>query len=455
MSSKMIVRWLAVALVASWIGGAFATPAGADNDRRNGQRGKQNKQEDRYDNKRDRRNDGRHNHRYFPLKWLLQEMQAQIALNTEAIAELQALTVDLGADVLSLQTIVADHEVRIVDNEASVLDLQTRMGAAESDLVRLEQLINGNSASIASIQNDIAVIYGRIDANRAEMLGLVADLNESLLDQQAQIADLRTGIASLEADIAAQIATLEAAVAAARADLQEQIDLTAADLAVTNFTITLLLADIQSLQGALAVLRGQFDDLSADSQAMQQAIATINGQIAALDTRLTALEGQVASLGTRVSALEISGNDVYSQQFFQGQAASAAAIAAWAAFRAALSGGYEEISISSSNGGQVECTDPAAATQICNALGDAVVGAPPQAFTCQSRTWRIGSCGADVELNAGGTICQCDSSATVRPGLAPGNPNWGGVGTLFGGVNGTNWGTCEAPSQVLTVVCGN
>jgi hypothetical protein len=85
----------------------------------------------------------------------------------------------------------------------------------------------------------------------------------------------------------------------------------------------------------------------------------------------------------------------------------------------------------------VTCSDPAAATQICQALHNRSFAS----VFCDGRAWNVGSCGG-TELSVDTGICFCSGlSRTVRP--CTGGNVWGGVNTS----------TCDAPSQTMTVVC--
>jgi len=85
----------------------------------------------------------------------------------------------------------------------------------------------------------------------------------------------------------------------------------------------------------------------------------------------------------------------------------------------------------------VTCSNPVAATRICNALHD---GAFDTVF-CDGHNWSVGAC-AGMEVSIDFSVCACNFSPghTVRPCT---NSNWGGVNTE----------TCGAPSQNMTVVC--
>ena len=85
----------------------------------------------------------------------------------------------------------------------------------------------------------------------------------------------------------------------------------------------------------------------------------------------------------------------------------------------------------------VTCSDPAAATQICQALHH---GNFASVF-CGGHVWNVGQCGG-TELNIDGSTCHCNfsSSYAIRPCTGS---SWGGVNT----------DTCGGPSQNITVVC--
>ncbi len=112
----------------------------------------------------------------------------------------------------------------------------------------------------------------------------------------------------------------------------------------------------------------------------------------------------------------------------------------WMSFRAALGGGADSITISGSNDATGRsCTVPATATQIANALSTGTA----LTIACDGNTWRVGTCGTGIELNAGtANICSCAAgSYTVRPTLFAGNRNCGGVNTAI----------CNGPTQTMTV----
>jgi hypothetical protein len=115
----------------------------------------------------------------------------------------------------------------------------------------------------------------------------------------------------------------------------------------------------------------------------------------------------------------------------------------WTAFRAQLDTSthtFTQATISGSNDPVgVSCTDPVIVTQMADALRNAT----PGSWTCDSRTWVVGTdCGqaSAVEFNATGSSCACDNPGyIVRPHIL--NFNWGGINT----------NTCDAPTQTMTV----
>ena len=59
-------------------------------------------------------------------------------------------------------------------------------------------------------------------------------------------------------------------------------------------------------------------------------------------------------------------------------------------------------------------------------------------FSCQGKTWYVGTCGEGGEINVDTSICSCGGDVTIRPCI--GNHNWGGVG-----------GTCGQSSMKLRI----
>jgi hypothetical protein len=149
-----------------------------------------------------------------------------------------------------------------------------------------------------------------------------------------------------------------------------------------------------------------------------------------------------------VVQLETAGaNSVtYSESFTGNQAATTSAANSWATFRASLTGTYDQITISSSNGRSVTVTDSTKVQEIANRFR--TWNNMTTTWTIGSRVVTLGNCGDGPELTIGPTqsTCACYSNLasdyfTVRPQIGNYNSNWGGAGV-----------TCSAASQSLTVV---
>ncbi len=130
---------------------------------------------------------------------------------------------------------------------------------------------------------------------------------------------------------------------------------------------------------------------------------------------------------------------IYSE-FFRSGSTSTAQCTVWNTWRASLTGTYSKVTLKGSNDPVgVSCTGSSANT-ICQSLRTG----SPLGVSCGGRSWvisGIGSCGDGVELNANGSICQCNVGYTVRPCI--GNANWGAI----------NGEACGANDQTMTVVC--
>jgi hypothetical protein len=142
----------------------------------------------------------------------------------------------------------------------------------------------------------------------------------------------------------------------------------------------------------------------------------------------------------------VSAQDVvYSETFTSGTTYTAGSpqYDNWVSFRAQLdtsTNTFTRATISGSNNPVgVSCTDPVIVTQMADALRNGT----PGSWTCDSRTWAVGTgCGqlSAVEFNATGSNCSCDSPGyIVRPHIL--NENWGGINTA----------TCDAPTQTMRV----
>ena len=129
---------------------------------------------------------------------------------------------------------------------------------------------------------------------------------------------------------------------------------------------------------------------------------------------------------------------VFSADFFQFQSAPAQCDS-WNDFlgNQLTDGTYSSVTMNGTfDPTGVTCTDPAAATQICQALHH---GSFTSVF-CDGHSWNIGQCGG-TELNIDFGVCFCNSPGrTIRPC----------EGEFWGGVNTD---TCGGPNQNITVVC--
>jgi hypothetical protein len=129
---------------------------------------------------------------------------------------------------------------------------------------------------------------------------------------------------------------------------------------------------------------------------------------------------------------------VFSADFFQFQDAPAQCNS-WNDFlnNQLVDGSYGSVTVSGTfDPAGVTCNDPAAATQICQALHH---GNFASVF-CNGHSWNVGQCGGtEISVDLGG-VCFCSFGRTVRPCTGF---DWGGVNTE----------TCEAPNQNITVVC--
>ncbi|MEZ4361556.1 MAG: M57 family metalloprotease [Kofleriaceae bacterium] len=132
---------------------------------------------------------------------------------------------------------------------------------------------------------------------------------------------------------------------------------------------------------------------------------------------------------------------VYESNFNQGIAPAPQQCTDWNNFRSSVSTGADFVRLSGSADPEgVMCGNPAAASQICNALR---TGGTLTGLTCGANTWNVGACGGTA-VSVNSSVCSCPTSDAhiARPCIT--NQNWGGMLTS----------TCNGPSQSLRVSCG-
>jgi hypothetical protein len=132
---------------------------------------------------------------------------------------------------------------------------------------------------------------------------------------------------------------------------------------------------------------------------------------------------------------------------FFNQAPGALIEAAWASFRASLTGTYDTFTVTSSRGGSVTVTHPTEVQKLADGLNTATA----TLVTIDGVNWFVGlGCrqggGFAVEFSNIGT-CTCSSTVALRPDIN--DLNWGGVNDVgpctFCGV------TAGCPTQTITL----
>jgi hypothetical protein len=132
---------------------------------------------------------------------------------------------------------------------------------------------------------------------------------------------------------------------------------------------------------------------------------------------------------------------VFSEDFFQFQDAPAQCDR-WNdfLFNELADGNYSNVTMNGTfDPTGVTCSDPAAATQICQAMHHGSFAS----VSCDGHVWNVGDCAGTTELSVDASVCFCEFQVrTVRPCVGFGG-DWGGVNT----------NTCGAPDQTMTVAC--
>ena len=162
--------------------------------------------------------------------------------------------------------------------------------------------------------------------------------------------------------------------------------------------------------------------------------------------RITAFLGVLVFLTFGLSEIPARATTTsYSGSFTYGATPTSGLSTSWRTFLTSLTGSYTTITISSSLGGSISITDATFVPQVATKLNSTPqTGGTSGTWTVGANKIVVGSCGGDLELSMGpnAAICNCNQVGvyTVRPGI--GNYNWGGQAG----------GTCNAPSQTLSVV---
>ena len=76
------------------------------------------------------------------------------------------------------------------------------------------------------------------------------------------------------------------------------------------------------------------------------------------------------------------------------------------------------------------CNDTHVANQIVAAFSTCTSSCSTRSFSCEGKTWYVGTCGSGGEITVGRRICDCGEEVTIRPCIN--NQNWGGAGSTCG-----------------------
>lgn len=260
----------------------------------------------------------------------------------------------------------------------------------------------------------------------------LVSLNKAVIALKAEVENLKSMAGSLPPDLIANLTALQA-----------QVDNNSSDISLALTDIVNILQDVTAAVGSL-------NDHTERLNQLDVSVAEINLNLDQLGNTVNSLESRILTLEQTQPPAD---NVVFSANFTAGTAPGAATEQAWDEFRSNSTGDFVSIEIRNSFNAGVVCSDPVVATQIAGELNThAPVPGTFESFDCQGVIWNVGSCSAtgtdSIELNAGANaaVCLCGQGAVVRPTI--GNPNWGGIGSEFGG----SGGTCGAPGQTLEVV---
>jgi uncharacterized phage infection (PIP) family protein YhgE len=332
---------------------------------------------------------------------------------------------ELADDIAENTQLIEQNTANIGDMSGALSELKIEVERIDLDLSQLKDTVANNTQELVNANSRIDATVDDTDTLRAELKALVEK-------QKADIDFVNGGLYGIRLDLAS--------LAALSANLAESLD----DLVTTHADdISAISADIQQLNAILSMVNAKYITLSSTQATLSASVVHLSEMLAAFQLRLEGLTGQVSAL----EAYVYPNPAVFSENFQFDQASQASVDQAWDDFRASLVGlTFNRMEVTSSNGGSVACDS----TQIVNMLAEALVsGETLLDRECNGFRWNVGTCGNTIELsaNVSGSVCRCDTFMAVRPGLESNNPNWGGVGSSLGGVNGT----CSAPTQTITV----
>lgn len=199
-------------------------------------------------------------------------LKSQVDANADAITDLNQITSDLTADILTINTAIEAIEGDVADSK---LDIQNMNNA----LTLLEEAIDANSDNIDTLRTNINTLRTEHEADIALLLTTIEDLRES-------IANLRESVDAALGDLGDTIEALQAEVDSNTSNVQE--------LMISTLNA---LADIVAMQAIL-------DDHEARLVDAESHLTSIDVLLADISTRLNNIDLRLAGIENTVDVLE-------------------------------------------------------------------------------------------------------------------------------------------------------
>ena len=193
-----------------------------------------------------------------------------------------------------LRALITENRSLIEANQGAIAALETktdainaRVDSVESNLAAVAEQVQANSADIATAFQRIATAQDDIETLRNDLGELAAQHQTDIADIEARLGEIQSQIDTL----VAQSAALSTALNDRVAELRSSINNNAVGIDALVLDISLLNAQVGSINSSILALSNQQDNLTNQVADQSQQLTNLNAALDALKARVDSYHG--------------------------------------------------------------------------------------------------------------------------------------------------------------------
>ena len=235
----------------------------------------------------------------------LSNLDATVALNTQAISDAETAILAAEAGLAQLNTDLDALYITVATNQAAITGVQADIAATETYLSQLEADVVTNAAEIQTTNdnlNDLNASLSSLEAIVTSNLVKITQTESDIFNANNNISTLNTQYSDLLVLVSSSADASDAAIATLKVEILALIAATEVDIAANN-------TDLQALNQALLLLA---QDNSAIAQDLRDQMLALALLVDSDSTSITALQTQVGTLSGTLTALNAQYNSLSS-----------------------------------------------------------------------------------------------------------------------------------------------